>query len=151
MRLVLTTPVSVLVDEDDVRYVRGEDASGAFGIAPGHAEFITALEISVLSWRDGTGGEHHAAVRGGVLSVNGDTVEVATRQAVGEDTLERLGQAVLEQFREEARTEEQEWMSTARLNVAVIRQLRRYLEAGHSTPLAPPGRYNPVAEGGDGG
>lgn len=150
MRLVITTPVSIIVDEDDVRHVRGEDATGAFGIAPGHAEFLTALEISVLSWRNGSGLEHHAALRGGVLSVIDDTVEVATRQAVGEDTLDRLGRAVLARFREEAREEEQEWVSAARLNVAMIRQLQRYLEAGHSMPVARSTSYNPVAEG-DGG
>lgn len=137
MRLVITTPASVLVDVADVRHVRAEDRTGAFGIAPGHAELITALEVSVLTWRDGAGKEHHVAVRGGILSVNEDTVEVATRQAVGEETLERLGRAVLERFREQAREEEQEWISTARLHVAMVRQLQRYLDTGHSMTSAP--------------
>lgn len=130
MRLVITTPVSILVDEDDVRHVRAEDETGGFGIAPGHAEFLTALNISVLTWRDAAETEHHVAVRGGVLSVRGDTVEVATRQAVGEENLDRLGRAVLERFRNEAREEEEEWTSAARLNVAMVRQVQRYLEAG---------------------
>ncbi|MFZ0488505.1 MAG: hypothetical protein WAL83_16035 [Arenicellales bacterium] len=147
MRLVITTPVSIVVDEDNVRYVRGEDATGDFGIEPGHAEFITALEISVLSWRDSAGAEHHAAVRGGVLSVSGDTVDVATRQAVGEDTLERLDRAILERFREEAREEEEEWMSAARLHVAMVRQLQRYLDAGHPATSARRNPYNPSVEG----
>ena len=48
--------------------------------------------------------EHHVAVRGGVLIVReGRFVEVVTREAVGEDTLEALGAAVLERMREEER------------------------------------------------
>jgi F-type H+-transporting ATPase subunit epsilon len=132
MKLVITTPLSVLLEEDQVRYIRAEDETGAFGIAPGHAEFITTLEVCVITWRDSTGAEHHVAVRSGILRVAGDAVEVATRQAVGDDELERLGRTVLERFREEAREEEAAWMSATRLNVAMVRQLRRYLDAGHS-------------------
>lgn len=146
MRLVITTPAVVLVDRNDVRHVRAEDRTGAFGIEPGHAEFITALEVSVLTWRDAAGEEQHVAVRGGILTVCGDTVEVASRQAVGEDTLERLGRAVLERFREEAREEEQEWLSTARLHIAMVRQLQRYLDTGRSMASARGAVYGPVVE-----
>jgi F-type H+-transporting ATPase subunit epsilon len=31
--------------------LRAEDASGSFGILPGHAPFLTALAISIVSWR----------------------------------------------------------------------------------------------------
>lgn len=149
MRLVVTTPVSILLDEDNVGHVRAEDETGGFGIAPGHAEFLTALEISVLTWLDAGGAEHHVAVRGGVLRVNGDVVEVATRQAVGEDALDRLGRAVLERFRKEAREEEEDWTSAARLNVAMVRQVQRYLEAGHTVPAAGRGVHgSPAVEGG---
>ncbi|MEJ2130708.1 MAG: F0F1 ATP synthase subunit epsilon, partial [Gammaproteobacteria bacterium] len=66
MRLVVTTPISVVVDEADVRHVRAEDESGAFGILPGHADFVTVLAISVITWRSHRDEEHHVAVRGGV-------------------------------------------------------------------------------------
>jgi len=131
MRLLVTTPTSVIVDVEDVRHVRAEDETGAFGILSGHADFITVLEVSVLTWRSRGGDEHHVAVRGGVLTVRGgDRVEVATREAVGEDTLARLGPAVLERFRGEAHAEEESRVSATRLQLAAIRQLQRYLEAG---------------------
>ena len=101
MRLLVTTPVAVVVDADSVLHVRAEDETGAFGIMPGHADFITVLAISVIAWRNHAGDLHHVAVRGGVLTVRGgDMVEVATADAVGEDTLGRLGQAVLARFRD---------------------------------------------------
>lgn len=131
MRLLVTTPVSIVVDAGDVRHVRAEDETGAFGVLQGHSDFITVLSISVITWRDDQGKQHHVAVRGGVLTVrDGNFVEVATREAVGEETLQRLGNAVLERFREEAQTEEEWRVSAARLHLAAIRQVQRYLESG---------------------
>ena len=132
MRLLVTTPTSVAVEADDVRYLRAEDDTGAFGILPGHGDLIAVLPISVITWRDAAAGEHHVAVRGGVLTVrDGSLVQVATRQAVAEDSLERLGRAVLERFRDELEAEETAWVSAQRLQVAALRRLQRYLDAGH--------------------
>jgi len=124
MRLLVTTPMSVVVDADRVSHVRAEDDTGAFGIRPGHAEFVTVLTVSVISWLDHDGNEHHIAVRGGVLTVRGGSlVEVATRSAVGEDTLRALGDAVLARFRAEARAETESLVSSARLHLAAMRQM----------------------------
>jgi len=106
MRLVVTTPVSVVLDEDDVDHVSAEDETGAFGILPGHADFLTVLSVSMLTFRKRGEQERYVVVRGGVLTVrDGELVEVATRQAVGEDTLRQVGEAVLEQFRDEYEAE----------------------------------------------
>lgn len=150
MRLLVTTPLSVIVD-DEARHVRAEDETGAFGILPRHADFITTLDISVITWRDQSDQEHHIAVRGGVLTVrDGNLVEVATREAVGEDTLRRLGRAVLERFREEEQAEAQSRVSATRLHLAAIRQLQRYLEAGRQpVPQGlPPTMASSVSRGG---
>jgi F-type H+-transporting ATPase subunit epsilon len=154
MRLLVTTPVSIVVDVDGVEHVRAEDETGAFGILPGHANFITVLAISVLTWRNHAGDLHHVAVRGGVLTVkDGDLVEVATADAAGEDTLRQLGETVLARFRDEARAEEESRISAARLHLATIRQLERYLESGRQpvpqgTPQTPPGaKGGPPGEG----
>lgn len=147
MRLVVSTPVRVVVDEADVRSIRAEDETGSFGICPGHAGFLTVLDISVLSWRNHAGGEHHVAVRGGVLSVRpGDVVEVATREAVGEDTLARLGRAVLDRLRRESREDAASRLSAARLNVATMRQLQRYLDSGRATTRPGETTHRPLGE-----
>ena len=67
IQLTITTPTAVAVQADGVAHVRAEDETGAFGILPGHADFVTALTPSVVSWRDADGREGHCAVRGGVL------------------------------------------------------------------------------------
>ena len=33
-------------------HLRAEDDTGAFGILPGHADFLTVLAVSVVTWRD---------------------------------------------------------------------------------------------------
>lgn len=150
MRLLVTTPVAVVVDAEDVRHVRAEDETGAFGILPGHADFITVLTVSVITWHNHVGDEHHVAVRGGVLTVrDGDLVEVATRDAVGEDTLRELGSAVLVRFQDDARLEEESRVSATRLHLAAIRQLQRYLESARQpVPVGPPSSLGaPVARG----
>lgn len=133
MRLLVTTPTDVIADVDSVSHVRAEDATGAFGILPGHADFITKLTISVITWRSGSGGEHHIAVRGGVLVTRGgDVVEIATREATGEDSLGDLDTSILEYFRAAAAEEDQARSSSQRLHVATIRQIQRVLEAARN-------------------
>jgi alternate F1F0 ATPase F1 subunit epsilon len=92
MRLRIVTPLSVVVDED-ADSVRAEDASGSFGIRPGHAPFLTALAISILSWKT-AGLERFCALRGGVLTVTGgSTVAIATREAVARRRSGNAGRA----------------------------------------------------------
>ena len=88
MKLTVTTPLAIIAEANNVAHVRAEDDTGAFGILPGHADFLTALAISVVSWRDQDGAEHHIAVRGGMLEVNdGEAITIATREAVADDDL----------------------------------------------------------------
>jgi len=156
MRLLVATPAAVVVDAPDVAHVRAEDETGAFGVLPGHADFLTVLSVSVITWRDAAGAERHVAVRGGVLTVRGgDLVEVATREAVGEETLAKLGDAVLARFREEAEVEEAARTSGAQLQLAAVRQIQRYLESGRGAfarrmALAPEAGASAASGAGDG-
>ena len=146
MRLLVTTPISVILDRDDVTYIRAEDETGAFGILPGHADFLTALSVSVVVWRNGTDIDHFIAVRGGIMTVrHGDTVEIATRDAVGDATLDSLDDSILKRFREEDEAEERNRTSTTRMHLAAIRQVQQYL-AANRRPIGP-GALHP---GGDG-
>lgn len=134
MKLILTTPLAVVVEADDVRHVRAEDETGAFGVSPRHADLLTVLAVSVLTWQDREGHEHHVAVRGGVLSVReGRLVEVATPEAVlveGGADLAALERAVLARFRARAETEESAHGSVERLRMAALRRLYEYLQGG---------------------
>lgn len=123
MRLRIVTPLAVVIDED-IAGLRAEDASGAFGILPGHADFLTALSLSVASWTDPAGVRRHCAVRGGMLTVAGGArVDIATREAVAGDDLATLDQTVLARFRAEDDAERTERTEDLRLQMGAIRRL----------------------------
>ncbi len=136
MRLSVATPMAVVVDTDDVAHVRAEDETGAFGILPGHAEFVTALAISVASWRDHVGTEHHVAVRGGVLLVSADTIAIAAPEALRDDDLRRLQTEVLASFRRQLADEQAARTDAERLYLAAIREIFRFLRPGRADALS---------------
>lgn len=133
MRLLITTPDAVVADYADIVSVRAEDPTGAFGILPGHAEFLTTLAVSVLAWRHTDGRRGYCAVRRGVLSVHeGEEVAVATREAeLGQD-LEELEHAVLERFRAELDAEQHARVASLKLQMQAIRHILRALRNGRA-------------------
>jgi F-type H+-transporting ATPase subunit epsilon len=136
MRLQITTPLSVLVDQDGVLALRGEDETGSFGILPGHAAFMTSLAISVVSWNQPDGARRHCAVRRGVLTVtDGQVIAIATREGVLGDDLATLDRMVLARFRSDLETERVANVEHARLELNAIRQIMRYLRADGRDPV----------------
>jgi len=128
MRLLITTPSTVVVDDPDVVALRAEDDSGSFGILPGHADLLTALTVSIVSWRHANGERKFCAVRHGVLSVTkGTDVAIATRQALTGDDLDRLEQVVLAEFRQEIESERTVRTESLQLQMKAIRQIVRFL------------------------
>ncbi|HUO53165.1 MAG TPA: F0F1 ATP synthase subunit epsilon [Rhodoblastus sp.] len=128
MRLRVVTPLDVVVDDKEVVALRATDATGGFGVLPGHADFLTSLALSVVSWTHADGGKHYCAVRRGVLTVSGGAdIAIATREAVAGDDLETLDQNVLARFREQADVERVERVSSTRLQLMAIRHIMRLL------------------------
>jgi F-type H+-transporting ATPase subunit epsilon len=128
VRLRIVTPLSVVIDEDGVLALRAEDATGSFGILPHHADFLTSLVISVVSWEGNDGTRHHCAVRRGVLSVRGgQDIAIATREAMPGDDLATLDKTVLARFRTDIENERTEHVENTRLQLNAIRQIMRHL------------------------
>ncbi len=128
MRLLITTPTAVVVDESDVVAVRAEDESGSFGILENHADFLTALTVSVVSWHHADDRQRFCAIRRGVLSVTGGSeVAIATREAIAGDDLNRLERVVLAKFHEAVETERIARTESLQLQMKAIRQIVRYL------------------------
>ncbi len=128
MRLVVTTPTAIALDEDAVLHVRAEDASGSFGIESHHADLLTTLAVCVVRWRGASEREHYVAVRGGVLRVrDGNLVEIATREAVPGDDLSLLRGEVIQAMTKNLEAEQSARSDALRLEHAMIRELYRYL------------------------
>jgi F-type H+-transporting ATPase subunit epsilon len=147
VRLTVTTPLAIVVEAGDVVYLCAEDDTGAFGILPGHADFLTALAASVASWRDDRGAEHHVALRGGMLEVrDGSTIAIATPEAVAGDDLQRLETEVIARFRRQLVEEQAARTDARRLYLAAIRQIARFLRGGETPTMT----ASPTVGDGDG-
>ncbi|MGA7803171.1 F0F1 ATP synthase subunit epsilon [Bradyrhizobium sp.] len=128
MRLMITTPTAIIVDEANVSALRAEDDSGSFGLLQGHADLLTALKISIVSWRGADDRMHYCAVRRGVLSVTGgDEIAIATREAIVGDDLDRLEGIVLDEFHQRLEAERTARTESLELQMKAIRQIVRYL------------------------
>lgn len=135
MKLTVTTPLQVVLAEEDVVSIRAEDASGGFGIQPGHADFLTVLQASVLRWR-GAGAWRFCALRGGVLRVSGgDRVEIACREAVLGDNLAELEAEVRRAAEAQENAARKAKGEHTRLHAAAIRHLMRRLEPAANRDL----------------
>ncbi|HVY14113.1 MAG TPA: F0F1 ATP synthase subunit epsilon [Rhodopila sp.] len=124
MRLLITDPLAVVADHEDIQSLRAEDESGCFGILSGHVDLLTVLTVSVVSWRHADGRLGCCAVRRGVLSVRGGTeIAIATREARLGDDPETLEQVVLSRFEAEAEAERSGRVAALRLHTQAVRRI----------------------------
>ncbi|MBP0485066.1 F0F1 ATP synthase subunit epsilon [Sagittula salina] len=131
LSLIVETPLERVVEVSGVASLRGEDASGGFGILPGHADFVTVIDAGVLRWRGTANPWRFCVLRGGVFSMTGgQAVHVACREAITGDDLANLqvevrrARAEIEDAARKARTD------SAKLHARAIRRLMRGLALG---------------------
>ncbi len=138
LQLLISTPQQVLVQAGDIRSLRAEDASGSFGLLPGHVDFLTVLRPTVVRWKHADGRAGFCAVEGGVLCLRGGRIELACRHGVLGDDLPQLQERVIaarEQQRDLARRARVEHLQ---LHTRAVRQLVHYLRGGDA-PFDLPG------------
>ena len=136
LRLTIATPAKLLVDED-VRSVRAEDASGAFGVLPGHADLLTVLPPSVVRWTAEGEPTRYCALSGGVLTITGgNRVAVACRRGTRGEDLERLEANVAAGRAAELDADRRARVEQTRLHAQAVRQLMRYLRGDGERPFS---------------
>jgi F-type H+-transporting ATPase subunit epsilon len=124
LELEVLAPDGVVI-RAQVRAVRAADASGEFGLWPGHEVFLTVLVPGVLSICRQDGTDCFVAVDGGLLAVEGKAVTVVTRDAVAAERLTDVAEAaksMLEQRRQQERAARAEF---AELEAVLLRQLHQ--------------------------
>jgi F-type H+-transporting ATPase subunit epsilon len=145
MKLTVLTPTAIVLDVEGVSRLRATDATGDFGVRPGHGDFVTLLEPSIVEYTQ-AGATRFVAAAGGILTVErGSEVKVLCEEAVSGDDLHVLETTALEAFRRRTRTEQAATTGLARLHVALMRQLESFLRPG-VTPAGTPGLARREAE-----
>jgi F-type H+-transporting ATPase subunit epsilon len=122
--LTILVPDAVVLDAR-VTGVQAADATGRFGLRPGHERFVTVLAPSLLVYTDEGGRERYAAVDGGVLLLEGDRVTVVTRDAVLADRLEDVAEKAAAILDARRRQEGHAQAEFNELRTALAKQLAR--------------------------
>ncbi|WP_175948187.1 F0F1 ATP synthase subunit epsilon [Burkholderia pyrrocinia] len=131
LHMTIATPAGMLVDAPDVVAFRAEDASGSFGVLPGHTDFLTALSPCVVRWSTADGTRRFCAVSGGVLRViDGKDINIACRDGELGDALETLEARVRETRESRIDATRRVRVEQTRLNAQAIRQILKYLRPG---------------------
>jgi F-type H+-transporting ATPase subunit epsilon len=128
LHLTIAAPGQVLVDCRDVTAVQAEDATGSFGMLPGHADLLTILAPSVVRWRTLDGAAGFCAIGSGVLTITGGRyVAVACREGVVGDALVDLEAQVRTARERQRESDRNARVQQVRQHALAVRQLVRYL------------------------
>jgi F-type H+-transporting ATPase subunit epsilon len=83
---------------EGVRSFVGEDASGAFGILPGHARFMTSLLFGLARYRTGEGAWQFLALPGALLYFSDNALHLCTRRYLRDPDYARISAALEQQL-----------------------------------------------------
>lgn len=123
-RIVLDTPADA---------VRVPAVDGLMGFLPHHAHLVAALDLGVLTWREG-GKEHSLFISGGFVEVKQDTVRVISEagERPADIDVERAREAErrARERLDQARASSTAGIDTLRAEAALHRALMRLRTAG---------------------
>ena len=105
--------------------LQAADASGRFGVRPGHEDFLTVLVPCVVRYSGEDGRDSYAAVDGGVLLLEGGRVSVVTRDAAVAGRLDEVADRAAAMLEERKKKEETARAGFAELEASLLRELRK--------------------------
>jgi F-type H+-transporting ATPase subunit epsilon len=123
LRLEIRVPEEVVLQADVVSLQAG-DATGRFGLRPGHEPFVTVLSPGLIICRAIDGREWYVAADGGVLLLEDDLVSVVTREAVVADRLDAVADAAAAMVTARQEEEHQAGVTAEQLTAMLLRELR---------------------------
>jgi len=124
LNLEIIAPHRLIVDCRVVA-LQAADASGRFGIWPGHEDFLTVLIPCVLHYRAEDGQESFAAVDGGVLLLENGRISVATRDAVVAARLDEVADRAAAMLDARKHKEQAARTGFGELESSLLRELRK--------------------------
>lgn len=101
----------------------GEDASGSFGILPGHVRFMTCLEIGLARFRRLHEEWQYLAMPGAVLYFEDDVLNLSTRRYILDHDYQRITAALTERLLAEEESLREVKRNLKRLEQEVLKRL----------------------------
>jgi len=108
---------------DGVASFVGEDASGSFGILPGHARFMACLELGLARFRRHDGVWQYIAMPGAVLYFKDNLLSLCTRRFFLDDDYERITDTLTRQLLAEEEALREVKQSLVQLEQEVLKRL----------------------------
>jgi F-type H+-transporting ATPase subunit epsilon len=127
MRLKVSLPTEMLVDEDVVKVI-AEAENGMFCMLPRHTDFVAALAPGVLYFFPSAGEESFAALDEGVLVKCGSDVFVSALNGICGTDLGQLQGLVEKSFLQLDESERKARTALARLEAGTLRGFRSLQE-----------------------
>ena len=119
---------------DGVSSFVGEDASGSFGILPGHARFMTTLVVGLARYRCGEQPWQYLALPGAVLYFNGDRLTLSTRRYLRDADYLRISAALAQQLLAEEENLRTVKDSLHQMEEELLRRLWEMNRTGDASP-----------------
>lgn len=109
----------------------GEDATGSFGLLPGHARFITTLIIGLARFKKAGSGWTYIAMPGAVLYFKDNVLTISSRRFFIDEDYMRISQTLDKELVSE---EEKLFVMKESLHHMEEEVLKRLWELGRTTP-----------------
>jgi F-type H+-transporting ATPase subunit epsilon len=127
LELEILAPDQVILQARAIA-VQAADASGRFGLRPGHEDFLTVLVPCLVRYRLENGEERFAAVDGGVLRLEGDRVSIVTRDAVVSERLDTVAVAASAMLDARKKKEQTARSGFTELETTLVGELRKAMK-----------------------
>ena len=109
----------------------GEDASGSFGLLPGHGRMMTALAAGLIRFRVAADEWHYLVLPGGILSGGGNELTLCTRRYLHHTDIRQMGALLAELQQADAAALGGIKESLHRLEEEMLRRLREIERANY--------------------
>ncbi|OIO67554.1 MAG: F0F1 ATP synthase subunit epsilon [Zetaproteobacteria bacterium CG_4_9_14_3_um_filter_49_83] len=126
MKLKILLPFRVFADKRDVLRMVAVSHEGSFGLLPHRLDCVAALSAGILMYETAAEGEVYIAVDEGVLVKTGCDVRVSVRNAIGGMSLDKLREAVEEEFMQLGEQEQKVRSVLAKMEGGLIRRLAEF-------------------------
>lgn len=100
MYLKILLPFKVFAEKSDVLRIIAMTREGSFGLLPHRLDCVAPLTAGILVYETKAEGEVYIAVDEGILVKTGNEVLISVRNAIGGMSLDKLREAVEEEFLE---------------------------------------------------
>jgi len=108
---------------EGVRSFVGRDASGSFGLLPGHERLLTVLVLGLARFRLEDAAWHYLAVPGAVLDGEADRIVLATRHYLLDTDYDRISRRLDEEIAREEKDARALRSSLSRMDEELLRHL----------------------------